>query len=75
VEFPRVLSLGRFVCALYTADLVRLIENFGLHPHLYADDTQVYGFVVPSCLLLLTRVCWCISLHVRLDCIVSYVVS
>ena len=33
---------------LYTADLVRLIENFGLHPHIYADDTQVYGFVVPT---------------------------
>jgi len=33
---------------LYTADLVRLVESHHLHPHLYADDTQVYGFSHPS---------------------------
>ena len=29
---------------LYTADLILLIEGHGLNPHLYADDTQTYGF-------------------------------
>jgi len=33
---------------LYTADLVQLIETFGLSPHLHADDTQVYGSCAPS---------------------------
>ena len=33
---------------LYTADLLRLIECHGLHPHGYADDTQIYGFCSAS---------------------------
>ena len=28
---------------LYTADLIQLVESHHLNPHLYADDTQVYG--------------------------------
>lgn len=28
---------------LYTTDLARLAATHGLHVHLYADDTQVYG--------------------------------
>jgi len=32
---------------LYTADLLRLIRRH-LHPHAYADDTQIYGFCDPS---------------------------
>ena len=26
----------------YTADLIRLVEIRGLHPHLFADDKQIY---------------------------------
>jgi len=39
--------LGPILFLLYTADVLRLIERHNLHPHGYADDTQVYGF---SCL-------------------------
>ena len=33
---------------MYTIDLIHLIESHGLVPHLYADDTQVYGSCPPS---------------------------
>ena len=33
---------------LYAADLISLIHGHGLNPHLYADDTQIYGFCEPS---------------------------
>ena len=29
---------------LYAADLLRLVKSHNLHPHSYADDTQIYGF-------------------------------
>jgi hypothetical protein len=35
--------LGPVLFVLYIANLIPLIERHGLHPHLYADDTQVYG--------------------------------
>ena len=36
--------LGPITFLLYIADLIQLIEKTGLYPHLYADDTQIYGF-------------------------------
>ena len=45
--------LGPILFVLYTADLVQLIETFGLSPHLYADDTQVYGSCAPTTVALL----------------------
>ena len=35
-------------CRAYTADLLGLIEGMDLHPHVYADDTQIYGFCAPD---------------------------
>ena len=40
---PQVLVLGLILFLLYTADLLRLIQRHQLHPHAYADDTQIYG--------------------------------
>jgi len=40
--------LGPILFVLYTADVVQLIETYGLSPHLYADYTQVYGACAPS---------------------------
>jgi hypothetical protein len=39
---------GPILFVLYTADLIHLIERHSLHPHLYADDTQVYGSCSPA---------------------------
>ena len=53
---------------LYTADLLRLVEQFHLHSHLYADNTKIYWFALPlqplSCKtgfsrVLLRLVCGC----------------
>ena len=40
--------LGPILFILYTADLVSVIEHHGLSPHMYADDTQIYGSCLPS---------------------------
>ena len=40
--------LGPVLFVLYTVELISLIERHGLSPHLYVDDTQVYGSCPPA---------------------------
>jgi len=45
---PHGSVLGPILSLLYTADILTIIAEYGLHGHLYADDSQVYGFCSPN---------------------------
>jgi len=45
---PRGSVLGPILFIMYTADVIRIVERFGLGVHQYADDTQIHGSCRPN---------------------------
>jgi len=59
---PQRSVLGSLLLILYTDDLMLLIKDNGFSPHLYADDTQVYGSCQPvEVHAFLVKLCECIG--------------
>lgn len=48
IQLPQGSVLGPVFFIMYAAALQRLIERHQLTPHLYADDTQIYGSCRPA---------------------------
>ena len=54
--------LGPIQFLLYTIDLLQLIKRHQLHPHAFANDTQIYGFCQPPAVdSLCKRVSTCVD--------------
>ena len=51
---PQGSVIGPILFVLYTVDLLSVIDNHGLSPHMYADDTQVYCSCKPTAITAFT---------------------